>query len=218
MGWLKLLKTDMGKTYNQYRRSGRFFGRRVNCEHVPSLPAWIMGQVLDDPRKIPYLLVWRSRSDGTAREAVRVARYSEPPGPFRMDWTGWVEAKRPDGARSLIRTIVRPLPRNGGKSRLLVCPNCQIPGRSLFGWEVDYWGRYTTSARTCPWRCRGCAGLRYESEGGGLVHRGRGAIARLFETYGGPLRSPRLEPWLPDVFTSMDDPRLDEIIGAQVHV
>ena len=200
----------MGKTYNQYRRSGRFFGRRVNCEHVPSLPAWIMGQVLDDPRKIPYLLVWRSRSDGTAREAVRVARYSEPPGPFRMDWTGWVEAKRPDGARSLIRTIVRPLPRNGGKSRLLVCPNCQIPGRSLFGWEVDYWGRYTTSARTCPWRCRGCAGLRYESEGGGLVHRGRGAIARLFETYGGPLRSPRTEPWLPYVFTSIDDPRLDE--------
>ena len=52
MGWLKLLKTDMGKTYNQYRRSGRFFGRRVNCEHVPALPASVVRRILDDPRQI----------------------------------------------------------------------------------------------------------------------------------------------------------------------
>jgi hypothetical protein len=184
------------------RREGRFFGRRVNCECVPSMPAWIVGQVLDDPRKIPYLLVWTSRNNGTVREAVRVASYSEPPGPFADDWTGWVEVKRTDETRSLIHAVRRPLPRNGGKSRFLICPVCQIPRRSLFGWEVDYWGRYTTSARTCPWRCRSCAGLRYESEGGALVHRARGTIARLFEMYGGPLRSPRTEPWYPYVFTS----------------
>jgi len=44
--------------------------------------------------------------------------------------------------------------------------------------------------------------LRYESEGGALVHRGRGAIARLLESYDGALRSERTEPWLPYVFAS----------------
>jgi hypothetical protein len=29
------------------------------------------------------------------------------------------------------------------------------------------------------------------------------------------MRHPRPEPWLPYVFTSIDDPHLDEIIGAQ---
>ncbi len=191
--------------YPRYRCGGRFYGRRVNCEHVPSLPAWIVGQVLDDPRKIPYLLVWRSRSDGTAREALRVAPYSEPPSSLPCDWNGWAEVKRPDGTRSLIHTVVRPLPRNGGKSRFLFCPYCQIPRRSLVGWEVDFWGRYNTSARTCAWRCRSCAGLRYESEGGGLVHHGRGAFSRLIEAAYGPIRSERTEPWLPYVFTSPDE-------------
>ena len=30
------------------------------------------------------------------------------------------------------------------------------------------------------------------------------------------MRHPRPEPWLPYVFTSIDDPRLDEIVGAQL--
>jgi hypothetical protein len=162
------------------RRGGRLFGHRVNCEHVPSLPAAILGQVLDDPRKIPYLLVWRSRSDGTAREAVRIASYSEPPGRFPIDWTGWVEVRRPDGTCSLIRTVTHILPRNGGKTRLLICSYCNLPRRAIYGWEVDQWGRYSTSARMCSWQCRACAELRYESEGG-LVHRGRGALCRMIE-------------------------------------
>ncbi len=61
-------------------------------------------------------------------------------------------------------------------------------------------------------KSEGGARLRYESEGGALVHRGRGAIARLLELYGGALRSERTEPWNPYVFTSIDDPRLDEIM------
>ena len=194
-----------GSEERRSTRDGRFFGRRVNCEHVPSLPAWIVGKVLDDPRRIPYLLVWRSRSDGTVREAVRLTSHSEPPGTFPKDWTGWIEIKRPDGARSLIPTVVSPLPRNGGKRRFLVCPICQIARRALFGWEVDFSGRYTTSARPCPWRCRSCAGLHHESEGGGLVHHGRGALARLFESYGGPLRAERTEPWYPYLFTSPEE-------------
>ena len=150
---------------------------------------------------------------------MRVAPYSEPPGPFPCDWSDWAEIRRPDETRSLIRIVSRPLPRNRGKSRFLVCLICQIPRRSLFGWEVDYWGQYKTSARTCPWRCRSCAGLRYESEGGALVLRARysrlgefGAFLRLHDgTYGRP-HSPRSESWLPYVFTSIDDPRLDEIL------
>jgi hypothetical protein len=53
------------------RRGGRFFGRRVNCEQVPLLPAWAVGWMLDDPRKIPYLLIWKSEYDGKIKEAVR---------------------------------------------------------------------------------------------------------------------------------------------------
>ena len=184
------------------RCEGRFFGRRVNCEHVPSLPAWAVAWVLDDPRKIPYLLVWRSRSDGTARDAVRIASYSEPPGSLLIDWTGWVEVRRTDGTRSLIRTVTRMLPRNGGKTRLLICPYCNLPRRALYGREADHWGRYSTSARICSWQCRACAELRYESEGGGLVHRDRGALFRMFGAVYGPCRSERTEPWYPYVFTS----------------
>ena len=47
------------------RYEGRFFGRRVNCEQVPILPAWAVAQVFDDPRETPYLLVWKSPYDGT---------------------------------------------------------------------------------------------------------------------------------------------------------
>lgn len=177
------------------RNGGQFFGRRVNCEHVPLLPAWAVARMLDDPRKIPYLLVWNSREDGTVQEAVRVASYSEPPGPFPLDWTGWVEVKRIGGTHRLVRTVTRPLPR-GGKLRLLVCPNCSIPRRALYGWEPG--GRYTTSAQRCPWRCRTCAGLRYASEGGALIFRARGSLGRMF----GGFRAERPESWYPDIFTS----------------
>jgi hypothetical protein len=44
--------------------------------------------------------------------------------------------------------------------------------------------------------------MSYASEGGALVSRGRGAIARLFEQALGPVRSPRPEPWEPLVFAS----------------
>jgi hypothetical protein len=52
------------------------------------------------------------------------------------------------------------------------------------------------------WVCRRCAGLRYESEGGALVHRGRGAFFKMIEAVYGPCRSERTEPWYPYVFTS----------------
>src|SRR5262245_49873642 len=148
---------------------GRFFGRRVNCEQVPLLPAWAVAQVLDDPKEIPYLLVWKD-SSGTVQESVHIVPHRE---------TGAVEIKRQDRTATFIDTLLRPLPRNGGSVLLLICPFCQILRRGLYGWEPDADGRFTTSAVRTDWACRACNKLRYASEGGALVQRGRGAIARM---------------------------------------
>jgi len=184
------------------RRSGRFFGRRVNCEHVPLLPSWAVAKMLDDPRKIPYLLIWKSEHDGEIKEAVRIAPHYETPGLGGLDWTGAVEIKRHDGTRNFIRTLLRPLPRNRGSVRLLICPYCNTGRRALYGWQPG--GQYTSSSVTCPWQCRSCAGLRYASEGEALVFRSRWAFARLIEGQFG-CRSPRPESWLPCVFTSPEE-------------
>ena len=192
-----------GRTYPKYRCEGRFYGRRVNCEYVPLLPAGAVARMLDDPRKIPYLLVWKSRSDGTFQEAARITPHSETPHLGGLDWAGAFEIERHDGTRNFIRTLLRPLPRNGGRVRLLICPYCQVPRRGLYGWEPG--GRFTNSAQTSPWQCRICAALRYASDGGALVSHGRSAIARLLEQRFGQLRSPRPEPWLPYVFSSPRD-------------
>ena len=192
-----------GRTYPRYRCGGRFFGRRVNCEQVPLLPAGAVARMLDDPRKIPYLLVWRSRSDGTVQEAARIAPYYETADLGGLDWTGAVEVKRHDGTRNFIRTVLRPQPQNEGRVRLLICPYCKVPRRALYGWEPG--GRFTNSAQTSRWQCRTCAGLRYASEGGALVLRSRWALARLIEQQFGRCRSPRPVPWLPYVFTSPEE-------------
>ena len=58
-----------------------------------------------------------------------------------------------------------------------------------------------------------CARLRYSSEGGYLRGSGRGVLGAVFRAHG---NLPRPKSWLPYVFTSIDDPRLDEIIGARL--
>jgi hypothetical protein len=183
------------RTYPKYRREGRFFGRRVNCERVPLLPAWAVAWVLDDPRKIPYLFVWKRPADSSVREVVRVSAYS--------GLAGWAEIKRPDGTRDLVRTLLQPLPRNGGKTRLLICPYCKTPCRGLYGWELG--GPNTARAMRSNWGCRKCSLLRYASEGGALVHHERGAFGSFIEVLCGPARSDRPEPWLPYVFTTPED-------------
>ena len=99
---------------------GRFIGPRVNCERVPALPACVVRLVLDDPRGIPYLLIWKDPQNETVWDAVRIAKYSEP---NALDWTGWVEIKRATGerttaVRSLLHAIARPLPPNRRKNFL----------------------------------------------------------------------------------------------------
>jgi len=127
-----------------------------------------------------------------AREVVRVSTY----GQFPADWA---EIRRPDGTRDLIRTLLRPLPRNGGKARLLICPYCKIPRRGLYGWGLG--GHYTSSVMRSTWGCRKCNLLRYASEGGALLIRPRGTLGFVFETG----HSPRPESWLPYVFTSTEE-------------
>jgi hypothetical protein len=189
-----------GRTYPRYRRGGRFFGRRVNCEYVPMLPARVVRLVLSDPRDIPYLLVWRGSRDGEIKEAVRVIRLGPPP---YLPEGDSIEVKRTDGSVCRLRVLKRPLPRNAGYDVLLACPRCCSLRRALYGWEAG--GQYTNSAQTSLWQCRTCAGVRYSSEGGALVLRSRWAFARLIEQRFGNCRSPRPEPWLPDVFTSPRD-------------
>jgi hypothetical protein len=188
-----------GRTYPRYRCGGRFFGRRVNCERVPMLPAQVVRRVLDDPRKIPYLLIWRN-DDGEVQEALRVIGLGPPP---YLPTADSIELKRTDKSVTHIRAIKWSLPRNGGYTILLACPHCCSLRRVLYGWEPG--GQYTTSVQRCGWLCRRCAGLRYSSEGGALVLRSRGRWFRALEMQYGASRSERPETWYPYVFSSPAD-------------
>jgi hypothetical protein len=122
---------------------------------------------LDDPRKIPYLLVWKEeRHSGEIKEAVRLARYIEPSNSRVAGH--YVELKRTDGDATVLRIMWRMLPRNGGRALLLVCSYCNTPRRYVYGWEWDSFPGWSNRVRQISWRCRSCARLRYSSEGGYL--------------------------------------------------
>jgi hypothetical protein len=196
------------------RRGGRFFGRRVNLEHVPLLPADAVRWVLLDPRRTPYLFLWRSERDGKVKDAVRIA-HCDDPGPFygtRRDIfairaafyaCSWVTVKRHDGRCDILQGVWLPLPRNGAKELLLMCYACGNPRRYLYGWEAS--GPYTSSVEASHWMCRRCARLRYSSEGGFLCP------GRLLNAFG---NLPRPQTFLPSVYSSIDDPRLGEILRS----
>jgi hypothetical protein len=181
---------------------------------VPQLPAVFVNRMLADPRSIPYLFVWRSPDDGTVQEAVRVSGKIDPAVIFPPEWTGLVELKRPNGVRGFIRTTLRNATRGAGRVRLLVCGSCQRPCRGLYGWEPG--GPFTSSALPCSWRCRTCAGLRYASEGGVLVLRGRGGWCRQIQAGLGSSRSDRPTPWWPELFTSIED-AISDGLATSIH-
>src|SRR5690242_15915754 len=114
------------------RRNGRFFGRRVNCEFVPLLPAWAVSQVIHDPRKIAYMLTCRETRDTETKEAVRIIRHGPPPSLPEADS---IELKRTDATIAHLRALQRALPRNGGQDVLLACPSCCSFRRALYGWK-----------------------------------------------------------------------------------
>jgi hypothetical protein len=197
----------------QIRRGwdGKFKGFRLNCEQIPILPAWAVRWVWDDPRRIPYLLIWKNRRDGRVTEAVRVARSTPRAG---RPEAASVEIKRTDGTAVSIYLCWRSLPL-GGRSLLLRCWRCQMPSRALYGFKVGDDGKFY-KAVIADWGCRRCNELRYASEGGALVFRG-GLISRFLGRPLADVRSPRPEVWLPYVFTSIDDSRLDEIAHRNRH-
>jgi hypothetical protein len=190
----------------------RFIGSwaRLNCEYMPVIPAWLVRSNLSDPRRIPYLLVWKDeRHDGEIKEAVRLGRYFDPHDPHATN--NHVELKRTDRSVTVLRFAWRAIPRNGGRALLLVCSYCNTPRRHVYGWEWDSISGWSNRVRSVSWRCRSCARLSYSSEGSSLALRG-GPISRLLRHPCPDLSSPRPESWLPYVFTSIDDPRLDELV------
>jgi hypothetical protein len=182
---------------------------------MPVIPAWIVRANLNDPRKIPYLLVWKDeRHDGKIMEAVRLAHFTA----CGREANDYVELKRTDESTTTLRIVWRMLPRNRGRALFLFCPHCETPRRHVYGWEWDSFSGWSNRVRTISWRCRSCARLRYSSEGGYLRPTGLGRLGRLglmLAAYGS---LPRPQSWLPYVFTSIDDPRLDEIIPPRQFV
>jgi hypothetical protein len=174
---------------------------RLNCEYMPVIPAWLVRANLNDPRKIPYLLVWKDdRHDGEIMGVVRLAHFTA----CGREANDYVELKRTDESTTVLRIIWRTLPRNGGRALFLFCPHCETPRRYVYGWEWDSFSGWSNRVRRISWRCRSCARLRYSSEGGALVLRG-GPISRLLRMDVPDMSSPRPEPWLPLVFTSPEE-------------
>jgi len=182
--------------------NGHFLGSwaRLNCESMPVIPAWIVRSNLIDPRRIPYLLIWKSDRDGEIKEAVRLGRYINSHDPHATN--NHVELRRTDGSVTVLRFVWGALPRNGGRALLLVCSYCNTPRRRVYGWEWDCSSGWSNRVRSISWRCRSCARLRYSSEGSYLRPSGLGRLGQL----GVRLRAfgnlPRPESWFPYVFTS----------------
>jgi len=166
---------------------------------MPVIPAWLVRSNLNDPRRIPYLLVRKDeRHDGKIMEAVRLAHFIAR----GREANDYVELKRTDESTTVLRIVWRMLPRNGGRALFLFCPHCETPRRHVYGWEWDSFSGWSNRVRSISWRCRSCARLRYSSEGGYLCG-GRGWLARTTGLDWGNL--PRPEPWLPYVFTSPEE-------------
>jgi len=164
---------------------------------MPVIPAWIVRSNLDDPRKIPYLLIWKRESDGKIMEAVRLTCHAH-------GYSGYVQLKRTDGSTAVLGLVWQPLPRNGGQALLLFCPYCQTPRRFFYGWEWDSFSGWSNRVRSISWRCRSCAQLRYSSEGGYLrpAYGRLGQLGVMLRPWG---NLPRPESWLPYVFTSPEE-------------
>jgi hypothetical protein len=163
------------------------------------LPAWAVRQVWDDPRRIPYLLIWKHPQEGVTKDAVRIARQLPRTSLSEADS---VEIKRTDGSTVPIYLAWRRQP-HGGRSLLLKCWQCQTPSRALYGWKIGNDGRYYCAV-LADWQCRRCAELSYASEGSGLVYRSR-VVSRIFRMPCAAVTSPRPDVWLPYVFSSPED-------------
>ena len=106
-----------------WRKGGRFYGYRINCEQVPMLGACTVRAILDDPRMIPYLVIWKSRKGNEVKQAVRLAR-SVPR--TNLSEVESVDIKWPDGSTVRVYLVWRRQP-HGGCALLLRCSRCGLP-------------------------------------------------------------------------------------------
>lgn len=177
-------------------QAGKFIGYRVNCEGVPALPAKAVRSMLNDPRHVPYLLMWPSPRDGKLREIARVARFVSP----QPESADMVEIKSTHERISVVRYVWRPVPRNGGRDLFLCCPQCKSLRRYLYSLEAS---KASHRVEKRGWHCRKCAGLSYASEGSALVFRTRFPPLRALCQFMRNL--PRPSPWYPRFFANPMD-------------
>ena len=93
-----------------WRNGGRFYGYRINSEQVPMLGACTVRAILDDPRMILYLVVWKSRRSNEVMQTVRLAR-SVPR--TNLSEVESVDIKWPDGSTVRVYLVWRRQPRLG---------------------------------------------------------------------------------------------------------
>lgn len=173
------------------RDDGRFTGPRVNVDKVPRLPTFPARWALEDPRRRPYLVFWRS-SDGGQAPALKLTV---------GEGGDTVVLTMPTGMIYRLGIRRRPLPRGKGTALFYLCPRCEEPRRHLYLWiragaeAVDYFGL----------RCRQCAKLLFRSQGRYIQTLLRDLLAA---TFGRPV-PPRYilgnTPWDPG---AVSDPRL----------
>jgi hypothetical protein len=77
---------------------------------MPVIPAWLVRSNLNDPRRIPYLLVWKDERDGEIKEAVRLAQFIAS----GREANDYVELKRTDESTTVLRIMWRMLPATAG--------------------------------------------------------------------------------------------------------
>jgi photosystem II stability/assembly factor-like uncharacterized protein len=99
---------------------GRFYGgRRINCESIPRLRAASVRFAVEDPRRIPFVFLWRDRWEQPLEAAVVVRDRSaeETVEVIREHDGGHVRraARHPRGDRQRI-TVPRPVKRRAGAS------------------------------------------------------------------------------------------------------
>src|ERR1700674_5661480 len=115
-------RTNMYRVSFNLGRGLRVTARRICLRGAPSFGITInkTKEQFSNASRISRT-IWRRYRTSSA--AIR-----EPDG---LDWAGWVEVKRTGGTRNLVGMVERPLPRNGGMARLLVCPLCNELRRAL---------------------------------------------------------------------------------------
>lgn len=127
---------------------GRFLGHRDVLEFIPRLSAREVGRALEDPRRCAYRLDWRAEDSLPATYGFpgleAVSGFLEPAGEA-------VRVVPPLGRPVVVNVLRRPLSR-GGWWLVFRCPACLRGTRYLYVRAGALW-------------CRGCAWLRYRSEG-----------------------------------------------------